>query len=248
VSKQAGLGMAYFFGGYDLSGDTQSFAKISGGPALIDVTAISEQAYERLGGERDGGIDWVSFFNATGAHVPLSALPAADLIGTVMVGPLAVGCPAASCNGKQLNYDPTRGNDGSLTLAVSEQSNGFGLEWGVALTAGKRTDTAATNGASVDFGAASPSFGAQAYLQAFAFTGTDATVKLQDSADNTTFADVAGGAFTQITGGVPLAQRIATAGNLQIRRYVRAVTVTSGGFTSLTFAVQISVNPVAVVF
>lgn len=247
MAKQSGLGMAYYFGGYDLSGDTQSFAKISGGPAAIDVTAISEQGYERLGGERDGGIDWVSFFNATGAHVSLAALSTADQIGTVLVGPLAVGCPAASCVSKQVGYDPTRGTDGSLTLAVSGQANAFGLEWGVALTAGKRTDTAAANGASNDFGSASPSFGAQAYLQAFAFTGTDATVKLQDSADNVTFADVTGGAFTQIT-AAPVAQRIATANNLQIRRYVRAVTVTSGGFTSLTFAVQISVNQVAVVF
>jgi hypothetical protein len=35
---------------------------------------------------------------------------------------------------------------------VDLQANSFGLEWGVALTAGPRTDTAATNGTAVDSG------------------------------------------------------------------------------------------------
>jgi hypothetical protein len=247
MTKQTGLGCALYVGGNDIGGDTQSFTT-HGGPALLDTTDITQSAHSRLGGERDAGIDWVSYFNPTGAHPALSALPTADVIATLLIGPLAVGCPALSQVSKQINYDPTRGTDGSLTEALSTQSNGFSQEWGNALTAGKRTDSAATNGASNDFLAASPSFGAQAYLQAFSFSGTDVTVKLQDSADNSSFADVTGGGFTQITGGTPSAQRIATSAVLQIRRYVRAVTVTTGGFSSLVFAVQVTVNQTAMVF
>lgn len=83
----------------------------------------------------------------------------------------------------------------------------------------------------------STDFGWNSYLNVFAFTGTDATVKLQDSADNVTFADLAGGAFAQVT-TAPGAQRIAGAVTATVREYVRAVSVTSGGFASLTFAVS----------
>jgi hypothetical protein len=46
----------------------------------------------------------------------------------------------------------------------------------------------------------------------------------------------------------PGTQRIATASGATIRRYLRAVTTTSGGFTSLTFAVSAIRNDVAVSF
>jgi hypothetical protein len=121
----------------------------------------------------------------------------------------------------------------------------FGV--GAAAHGGKRTDTAATLGTSIDT-TASAAFGAQAYLQVFApFTGTDATVKVQDSADNVTFADVTGLTFTQITAG-PTSERLATASGATVRRYLRASTVTTGGFSSLTFAVVIVKNATAVTF
>jgi hypothetical protein len=96
-------------------------------------------------------------------------------------------------------------------------------------------------------GAASSSFGFQAYLHVFAFTGTDATITIQDSSDNATFTNVTGGAFTQVT-TAPGKQRIATASNATIGRYLRAQVTTSAGYTSLAFAVQVSRNKTAVVF
>jgi hypothetical protein len=92
--------------------------------------------------------------------------------------------------------------------------------------------------------------GAQAYLQVFSFTGTDVTVKLQHSHDNggtDAFADITGGGFTQITSG-PTYERIAVAAGTEIKRYVRAVTVTTGGFTSLVFAAAVNVNLTATTF
>ena len=78
----------------------------------------------------------------------------------------------------------------------------------------------------------------------FAFDGTDVTVKIQDSADNATFADVAGLGFTQIT-SAPFVERISVANTTTIRRYVRAVTVTTGGVTSVSFAVVFVKNEIA---
>ena len=112
----------------------------------------------------------------------------------------SIGDHAACLVSKQINYDGTRGQDGSFTFGVQAQANGFGLEWGNLLTAGKRTDTSATNGTGFDT-TASASFGWQAYLQVFAFTGTDVTVKIQDSADNATFADLSGAAFASVASG-----------------------------------------------
>lgn len=244
-TKVSGLGDNFYVGGYDLSGDIQALGKIGGGPALLDVTDITQLAHSRLGGERDGGIDYVSYFDPTTAHPVLSLLPRTDVIETYCRG-TAVGNPAACLNAKQVDYNPTRANDGSITFAISSLSNGYGLEWGVQLTPGLRTDVAATAGPAVDGGGAT-SFGFQAYLQMTGFTGTDVTVKLQDSGDGVTFADLASGAFTQTTAANTF-QRIAVGGTPMVRRFVKATTVTSAGFTSATFNVVFVRNVVATVF
>lgn len=243
MAKQSGLGDNFYLHGYDVSGDLGSVS-VSGGPAALEVTGIDKSAYQRIGGLRTGGMTWQAWFNpATDqGHDRFSSLPTTDVIASYFRG-TTLGNPAACMVAKQINYDGNRGDDGAFTFAVEAQSNGFGVEWGRSLTAGVRTDTAATNGTGIDT-TASADFGAQAYLQAFAFTGTDVTVKIQDSADNSSFTDVAGMAFTQLTAG-NTAERIATANTATIRRYVRAVTVTTGGFSSLAFAVVIVKNSIA---
>jgi hypothetical protein len=180
------------------------------------------------------------------SHAAFSSLLTSDVILTYCRGQ-AIGNPAACLNAKQVNYDPTRANTGELTFKIQADGNAYGLEWGVQLTAGLRTDTGATNGTSYD-SLASAAFGGQAYLQATSFSGTDVTVTIQDSADNASFANVSGLSFAQITGGAPKAQRISIANNATIRRYIRAITTTSGGFTSLAFQVTIVKNSLAVVF
>lgn len=244
MSKQTGLGDNFYIAGYNVSGDVNSLSRINGGPAALNVTAIDKSAPERLGGKRDGGFTFTSIFNdATGQqHEALKTLPLASRIGTYFHG-RAIGSPAASCMAKQIDYNGTRDEEGLLTFAVDVQADGYGLEWGEQLTAGVRTDTAATNGASFD-GGASSSFGAQAYLQVFSVTGTSVTVTLEDSADNVSFAAITGGAFSAVLASARSDQRIAMTGT--IRRYVRAVT--SGTFSNAQFAVQFVRNATAVVF
>lgn len=246
MAKSSGLGDRLFIGGYDLSGDSNTVATAGGNTPLV-VTGVDKSAFERIGGRRDGSLSWTSYFNTSlnQAHPVLSALPTADVTALYCRG-TAIGGDAAAVVGKQPDYAGTRGNDGAFTFAVQIQGNGTALEWGQLLTAGLRTDTAATNGASYDQGAAT-TFGAQAYLQVSALTGTDFTVKIQDSADNSSFTDVTGLTFTQTT-TARTTQRIATASGATIRRYLRAVTVTTGGFTSATFVVVVNINPVAVSF
>lgn len=245
--KTAGMGDNFYIGGVDLSGDIGSLSRIGGGPPPLEVTAIDKSAPERLGGVRDGAFDFSSWFNPSlaQAHVTLSALPTANVIASYFRG-TAIGNPAASVVAKQINYDGNRGQDGSMSFAIQVlPSAGTGVEWGDQVTAGKRTDTGATAGTAFDSGAATTNFGLQAYLQVFSFVGTDVTVKLQESSDNAgdAYADVVGGGFTQIlTGTAPLTQRIATATNLAVERYLKVTTVTTGGFTSLVFAVMVVRN------
>lgn len=247
MTKQGGMGMRFYLGGYDISGDIGSFSQIGGGNAPLIVTDITQSAQERLGGLRHGNIDFSSWMNkAAGRAFPvLSALPTTDVGAMCLVRASAIGDPACAMISKQVNYDPTRGNDGSLTQATSTQSNGYGLEWGDMLTIAARTDTAATNGASLDGGAAT-NFGAQFYLQMFSVVGTSCTVTIQDSADNSSFANVTGGAFTAVNAGAHGDQRLETTRTLTVRRYLRAVT--SGTFSSAVFAVLAVRNQTTVLF
>jgi hypothetical protein len=239
VTKRAGMGDNFYVDGYDVSGDTQSLGPVRGGPATWETTGIDKSAPERIGLLRDGQIAFVSFFNDAnvaplGAFQVLKALPLTDRQVSYFRG-TAIGNAAASLVSKQINYDPTRGNDGSFTFACDSQANGFGLEWGEQLTAGKRTDTTATSPATgQDCGQVSTSFGWTAYLHLFAFTGTSVTVTLQDSADNSAFASFTGSAFTAASAiGV---QRLTGATTATVRRYVRAIT--TGTFSQAVFAVN----------
>ncbi|MFC4609723.1 hypothetical protein ACFO9E_18160 [Streptomyces maoxianensis] len=244
MTKTTGLGDELLVGGYQLSGDIQQVGNISSPMATLDMTGINKPAYERVIGLRDGAIEMTTFFNpASGqAHPVLSSLPTADVQVMYLRG-TTLGNPSACLVSKQINYDGSRAADGSFTFGVSAQANGFGLEWGQQLTAGLRTDTAATNGTSIDT-AASASFGAQAYLQVTSFTGTDCTITIEDSANNSTFAPVTGMAFSEINLG-PTTERISIANTATVRRYVRVATSTTGGFSSISFVVVINKNAVA---
>lgn len=242
--KQSGLGQRFFVAGVDLSGDTGSLGSVSGGPAAGDFTGIDKAAYERLGLLRTGHLEWSSWFNPTGAHPVLSALPTTDVYGTYATG-TTQGDPAASMIFKQIDYGPQRGADGSLACAVAAESNGFGIEWGQQLTAGLRTDTTATSPATGLDTTASASFGGQAYLQVTAFTGTSVVVSVQDSADNSTFAAVAGFAFTSVT-AAPAYERLQLGATATLRRYLRVITV--GTFSNLVFHVNVVKNQTTTAF
>lgn len=236
--KQNGLGDNFYVGQYDLSGDISAIGTVGGSVATLDKTGINKFGYERIGGLRTGSMEFTSHFNdaAGQEHVALSALPTTDVILSYFRG-TTLGNPAASMVAKQINYDASRGDDGDLTFAVSAQSNGFGLEWGRSLTAGLRTDTAATNGTAIDT-TASASFGAQAYLHVTAFTGTDCTITVEDSADNITFATV--DSFTVVS-GVTSERNVLGTTTETLDRYVR-VSTTAGTFSSVTFAVNLVKN------
>ena len=151
--KQSGIGSRFLVGGYDISGDVSAVDAITGAQALLDSTDITQSAHSRIAGLRDGSMGFGVYMDVADAHPVLSALPTTDVLMTYLPPSLAIGTPSANLVAKQVGYDPTRGNDGSLMMKVEGQGNAFGTEWGVQLTPGVRTDTTATNGTSWDQGA-----------------------------------------------------------------------------------------------
>lgn len=244
TTKATGLGDDLLFAGFHPGGDIQSLT-INGGNTPLVLTDITQSAFDRRGGLRTGGIHVVAYHDSaasgnTSAHLAFSPLSVADQVITYLHAP-AIGSQAACCNAKQINYDPTRGTDGSLTFAVDAESNAFGLEWGIQLTAGLRTDSAATVGPVFDQGAAGPGFGAQAYMHLVAFSGTSVDVAVQH-------ATTSGGSYTNLIDfgaqTTPGSFRGTAAG--AVNEFLKVTT--TGTFSNAVFAVVFMLNPVAVVF
>ncbi len=95
---------------------------------------------------------------------------------------------------------------------------------------------AVTTGAGVDLVSC---FGkGQAILVAQATTGDTIGAKIQDSADNSSFADVSGLAFTSFSTAAQ-SQKL-TLDKSVLRRYVRAISTTTGGTGPHKLAVVIA--------
>jgi hypothetical protein len=126
------------------------------------------------------------------------------------------------------------------TSYISDQPVGFGwVLHGISVT-----DTGTTTGASRDDLAAT-STGWHAHLHVTAVTGapTSWTVKLQDSADNASWADVTGGAFTANNTPTGFSQRLSGAAGATLRRYVRYVaTVVAGTTPTIVYGLAYSRN------
>jgi len=241
MAKQSGLGDNFYIDGYDLSGDVNALTRIGLAAAVLDMTAIDKSAMERVHGLADGEISFTTLFNDAAAqeHAALK-VPRSQRIVSYCRG-TALGNSGAGLAAKQFNYDPTRDAEGNLIIAVQTLADrGNPLEWGVQGTAGKRTDTTATNGASTDKpDSAASTNGLAIYAHLFAFTGTSVTIKVQESSDDAVgdpFADVAG-ATTGALSVAPNSARIVTAAGLAVERYLRVVT--TGTFSNAVFAVLI---------
>lgn len=232
MAKRNGLGELLLAGGYSLGNDIQSY-QYGGGTALMDVTGIDKSAHERIGGRGDARMSAVAFFNdAIGQEHPVfKALPSTDFQMVIAHGQ-TLGQPSAALQGKLLDYAGTRAADGMLTFNVNNLPNGYSLFVGESLTAGIRNDgSTATNGTAIDFGSVSTLFGLTAWCQVPALTSGSPTIKLQDSADNSVFADITGATFGVVAlNGTYLVQ---TAANATVRRYVRVIS--TGTFAGLQF-------------
>lgn len=143
-----------FAAGYDVSGDIAALSRAGGGPNLIDTSPLSLAGTRRLAGRFDGEIAASVLFNPTGAHVPFAALPTTAVPLMFALPGTAAGDFVTMLVAKQADYSANDGNDLATLFSLSAMaSEGYPLEWGKMITAGKRTDTSATaSGTGIDLG------------------------------------------------------------------------------------------------
>ena len=230
MAKKSGLGQQIFVHGYDLSGDVASIDNAGSPRELLDTTALNASAHERVVGLSDGNISVSSWFNDSTEqeHAAYKGLPTTDRIVTWAVGATR-GDVAACLVSKQMNYNGSRGSDGSLSFAIDSQANGVALDWGNTLTTGKETHTSAAVSTSRDDGATT-GYGLVGILSVTDVDSGTATVSIQQSADNVTFANIL--SFVAVSAAAaPTAQRLPLSG--AILRYLRVST--TGTFTNCDF-------------
>ena len=235
MAKSNGLGQQIFVQGYDLSGDVSALDSIGSPRDQIDVTAINVAARERIFGLAGASITVNSWFNDASAqeHAALSGLPTTDRLITYAMGG-SIGDAAYGLTAKQVNYDGSRGTDGSMAFTVNAEANGVAPDWCELLTAGKETHASAGSSSSRDDGAAT-SNGLVGILQVVSIASGTPTVVIEQSSDNgssdawatvLSFAAVADGAE-------PTAERVTVSG--AVERYLRVTT--TGTFSNALIVV-----------
>lgn len=238
MAKVSGLAAGLLVGAFNVSGDTGQINALEYGNSPLDVTGIDKLARERIAGLRFGRMAWQSFFNdaAGQAHLAYSGLPTTDLAVSYLHRQ-TLGAPTFSMLAKQLGYNGNRNNDGMFTFDLEAIANGFGIDIGYLYTAGVATSAGAENLTGFDDGAGvATNFGLQAFLHVIAFTGTSATITLEDSDDDAAvdpYAAVPGAAFTAVTAAGD--ERIQTSRTENVKEWLR-VAIT-GTYTDLQFAV-----------
>ena len=215
-----------YFNSFSCSRDTNAISTTMFGDDNESYIAGIDTSQIDISGLFDGGTDAVDEELANAFSVT-TATPL-----TVFQNGTTAGEPCVLLDSKIQNYTI----DSSVSDAVAVSSSFTGDNFGRGLSLYALTDTSATaTTTAVDFGS-STTFGGQAFIHITAHSSANIAVKLQSSADNSSFADVTAGGFTAITGTG--SERIAPTGT--INRYVRLViTVTSG---SATFQVSFSPN------
>jgi hypothetical protein len=175
--------------------------------------------------------------SATGKVHDWLATPGQDILATVIPETYALGCDALSIVALQGNYTPAADIGGVIrvgTIELHSRGDNYGLEAGKVLHHATITNT--TTSTVVD-NAAATSTRYSAILHIWTPTTADTyAVKIQDSADNNTWADLA--TFT-LDGQTTAAERLTGTAVDQYRRIVATRTGAGAnpfGFTVVLFA------------
>lgn len=235
-----GKNTAVLLGAVDLSPYLNS-ADLATEMAVADTTTYGATWRAGLPGHAGATVDVGGFYDPT--ELSLQAFMLAQLPGVLTycpAGALAIGDRARLVEAYDLSYSESAPVGGIVAVAASFQAEatvGFGQVLHV-LSA----DTDTTTGASKNDGAAT-STGWTAHLHVEAVTDGSWVVKLEDSANNSDWADVTGGTFTAATDATAQRLRGAT-DTTTLRRYVRYVATRTGGADtdSITFLLAYSRN------
>lgn len=226
-----GKGAAVLVGQYDLSAFLNNFESAATADTA-EVTAFGASAKAYVAGQRDATLSFSGFFDGAASAVdPVlsAALANARIFTLAPAGAAAIGNRAMLAEAFETGYTVTAPVADAVNISAEAQVSG-GVASGVVLA--NLAARTATGNTTANDNAASTAGGAVAHLHCTAFTGTDITIKVQHSADNSTWVDLI--TFAQLTAAG--SERASVTGT--VNRYLR-VNI-SGTFTSATFAVAIA--------
>lgn len=258
MAKSTGIGDGLLVSGYDVSGDVGSISGIQTTFGEQDMTAIEMAARDRVQLVENGSFAFNNFFNdsdgegseARGVHDLLTgATPGARTTHVLSYHRgRAVGAWVANLEAQRFSYSLARTQSGSLLGTVNASSTGAlerAIFWSRALTPFVGADVpeepegenpwADVEYAAFELGASS----FRCWFHVLGFSGDDAVVKVQDSADGATgWADLLTLWDSDADGTPPVAGfKDYTGGDAE--DFLRVVVETSEGFTTLRVAASV---------
>lgn len=205
---------------------------------LADSTVLTDEGHRYTPGLDNGSLSLEGLFDSTATAGALDDTlatangAASASVVTVARAGFALGNKVKSIDARQSSYNYASPVADVVSFTAAWVSEGQ-VDTGVSLHDLTAVTTTA-NGSSVDNAASSPD-GAVGVLHVTANTMDNSTViKIQDSADNSVWADLI--TFTSVATTVTTAERATVAGTVD--RYTRAVW-TPAGTGSITFAAAI---------
>jgi hypothetical protein len=230
------------FDKYDLSQYFNS-ATTSAMAEAVDTTTFGSANKTYAVGLKDGTVAfeglWSGALDTEGADAVLHSAIASTTkkVITVATEGAAIGRRCKLVNTDETSYEIKTAVADMVTISAQAQASGTkgGIDGGVLLAANQVLASTATN-ASVDNAAASTN-GGVGHLNVTANTRNGAiTVKVQHSANNSTWADLF--SFTATTSTTTTAERVEVAAGTSVNRYVRAnVSAFAGSSGSATITV-----------
>jgi len=206
-----------------------------------ETSTSGSSGKEYISGLKDGTVSVSGLFEGT-ADVGTDSFFASNLGGATKENVIvateghANGSRAVMLQSDATSYEVS-GAIADVVQANAEFQSSNGVEHGVILSSGS-TVTATGNGTSVDNSASSAN-GGVAYLSVPTNTRNgNITVKVQQSADNSTFTDLV--TFTAITSAQKISYRVEVAAGTSVARYLRVNYTVAGSTGSATPIVAFS--------
>lgn len=191
---------------------------------VADTTTFGATWKNGLTGAISATADYGGLYDGANAQADLLPLLAPGVLTICPVGGATIGNPARLFNAYDTTYAESVPVGGVVAIAGSWFADGTVGIGDVLHVLGEDTNT--TTGSSKDDTAAT-STGWTAHLHVTAVDAGSWVVKLEDSANNSAWADVSGGAFTAAT--TATSQRLTGATGATLRRYVRYTATRTGG-------------------
>jgi hypothetical protein len=230
-----GKGTGVLFDEFDLSSFFNQ-ANASRVIQAVNTTTFGNDDKVYIAGVESGSVSIQGLWDGSAAaadEVLDGAIGSESIITIAPQGLATVGNKVIMLKGEDVSYQIRSTASDAVRIVAGGTADG-GVRTAGVLLQPLEAETTTFNGTSVDNGGDSD-FGGVGHIHVTVFSGTNATVKIQDSANDTDWADLI--TFASITGLV--SERLTVAGTVD--QYLRFA-ITTDNFTSMTIACSFARN------